>query len=379
MPRCWKTGLIVLACLDFVGAAPAQDQPPAEAPPAPRIELSMPEWNFGVAWQGQPLRQEFTVKNVGTAPLEITEVSSSCGCTVPTKPNSPLAPGESSAMTISYDSAKRVGQASQTVTLVTNDPAQPRVAIKLTGEVKPLYDLDPKEGLIFGQLTQSSDATRRVTIVNKYTEPLRLTLKEGQDSGPFVIELQEIEQGTRYALTATTKPPLRVDRFQNVLILATGLELVPEIRVPLYGFVQPPVMVRPTKLFLPKNSVSEMRRVLQLSFAPDYPLEVTSVKATHDAIKVAAQKVEPGADGKPVDAYQITVTLPPGEMIPEGAEPAVEITTSAKDPGYQRFVVPIQIVMPPSVRPGAATQPAAPGGLLGERAATQPTPQGTKP
>jgi hypothetical protein len=253
------------------------------------------------------------------------------------------------------------------------------VAIRLAGEVKPLYDLDPKEGLIFGQLTQSSDATRRVTIVNKYTEPLRLTLKEGQDSGPFAIELQEIEPGTRYALTATTKPPLRVDRFQNVLILATGLELVPEIRVPLYGFVQPPVTVRPTKLFLPKNSVSEMRRVLQLSFAPDYPLEVTSVKATHDAIKVAAQKVEPGADGKPVDAYQITVTLPPGEMIPEGAEPAVEITTSARDPEYQRFVVPIQIVMPPSVRPGAATQPAAPGGPLGESAATQPRPQGTRP
>jgi hypothetical protein len=343
-----NSAVFLLASLVLLPAARAQDRPPAEAAAVPHIELSASEWNFGTAWQGQPLKYEITVKNTGTAPLEISEVSSSCGCTVPTKPKSPLDPGESSTMTISYDSAKRPGQAQQTVTLVTNDPARHSVPIKLLGEVKPLYDIDPKEGLIFGQLTQSTRQTRTVTISNKYSDALHLELAEGQDFGPFDIQLKADEPGMRYTLSATTRPPLNVDHYQVMIALTTGIELVPQIRVPLYGFVQPLVNIRPTKLFLPKNSVSEMKRIVRLTYAADYPVEVTAVKASHDAIKVTVRKAEPGADGQPVDAYQITVVLPPGEMIPEGAEPTVEITTNAKDPQYQRFVIPIQIVVPPS-------------------------------
>ncbi len=358
----YRSALRALLCLSALSAAHAQDQPPAETTGVPRIEVSLSEWNFGQAWQGQPLKQEVTVKNAGTAPLEISEVSSSCGCTVPTKPKSPLAPGESSTMTISYDSAKRPGQANQTVTLVTNDPARHSVPIKLLGEVKPLYDIDPKEGVIYGQLTQSSRETRSVTITNKYTDALRLELQEGQDFGPFDIQLKAEEPGVRYTLSATTRPPLNVDHYQVNVILRTGLELVPQIQVPVYGFVQPPVNIRPTKLFLPRNSVSEMKRLVQLSYAADYPVEVTAVKASHDAIKVTARKAEPGPDGKPVDAYQIRVVLPPGEMIPAGAEPSIEITTNAKDPQYQRFVIPVQIVAAPATRPAATTKPATPGG-----------------
>jgi hypothetical protein len=259
-------------------------------------------------------------------------------------------------MTISYDSARRVGPANQTVTVITNEPERTKVAIRLTGEVKALYDLQPQEGLVFGQLYRSSAEVRTVTITNKYPEPLHLSLPEQPDVGPFTLELKEVEPGVRYALTATTKPPLKVDRFQGLVTVQTGIELVPEIRVPLYGFVQPPVSVRPSKLFLPKNSVSEMKRVLQLSYARDYPVEIVSVQAMPASIKAVAEKAEPGPDGKPVDTYKVTVTLPPGEMIPAGVEPTIEITTSAKDPEYQHLEVPVHIVYPPSTsQPAAAT------------------------
>ncbi len=355
--RLFQRTLSTLVCLSLTVLVAAQDESPAPPAPAPRAEVSTQEWNFGVAWQGQPLKQDVVVKNVGTATLEITDVSSTCGCTVPTRPKSPLAPGESSTMSISYDSARRVGKANHTVTLITNDPTQRSIPIKLFGEVKPLYEVEPKEGLTFGQLYQKSSETREVTIVNRYTEPLRLQLKAGQDFGPFDIALQELDAGQRYRLTAATRPPLKVDRYQAMVALSTGFELVPEVKVSLYGFVQPPASVRPNKLFLPRNSVSEMKRVLHLTFAPDYPLELTSVRATHDAIRVEAEKVSVtgdarGASGTPI--YQITVTLPPGEQIPPDSEPEVEITTNARDPEYQRFVVPIRLVPPR----GSPTRPA---------------------
>jgi len=333
------------------GQEPSATEPAA----APRIQLSSQEWNFGVAWQGQPLEEVIEVKNVGNAPLEILDVKSSCGCTVPTRPKSPLAPGASDVMKIKYDAAKRVGKANQTVTLVTNDPTQSNVVIKLLGEVKPAYEMDPKEGLLFGQLYQSSAEKRTVTIVNKYTDKFHLKLKEGQEFSGFDVQLEELEPGTKYTVTAVTRPPLKVDRFQADVVLLTDLQLIPEIRVPVYGFVQPPVSVRPTKLFLPQNSVSEMKRVLRVSHSPDHPIQITGVKASHEAIKVTLEQTTAGQ----LDTFQITVVLPPGDMIPEGVEPQIEITTNSSDPAYQKLVVPIQMVLPrpPQAAEGGAAQP----------------------
>ena len=353
--------------LFVVGTILAQEPPAATQPAdAPRVELSQEEWNFGVAWQGQPLKHDIVVKNAGTAPLEVVDVKTSCGCTVSTKPKSPLAPGESDKMTIGYDSLKRVGAANQTITLMTNDPARPNIGIRLTGEVRAAYDLAPKDGLVFGQLYQTSAETRTVEIVNKYTDKLALKLKPGQEFGPFTVELKETEPGMRYTLAATTNPPLKVDRYQPNIVLETGIELVPEIKVLVYAFVQPPVAVRPNKLFLPKNSVSEMKRVLRVSHTPDTPLEIKSVRATPDSVTAVVEPPQPGPDGKPSDTFQITVTLPPGTLIPEGVEPSIEITTTAAAPEYQTLVVPIQLVAPPQ-RTGAPRPTTAPAGVPGPR------------
>ena len=361
--RSWYCCVFALACLGSGGLVMAQDQPTTAAASAPRLELSSQEWNFGSAWQGQMLKGDIKLTNVGQAPLEITDVRPSCGCTVATKPKSPLAPGESDTMTLSYDGAHRLGSAHQTVTLITNDPTQPSVAIRLVGEVKPLFDIEPKDGLVFAKLLRSSLETRTVEITNKYKDKMFLKLKEGQDFGPFQIELREIEPGMRYSVTATTKPPLKVDRYQPNVELLTGLELVPEIKVLAYGFVQPPVDVRPAKLFLPQNSVSPMKRVLRVMHTEDYPVRITAVRSTDDAVKVALEPPQLGPDGKLIDSYQITVTLPPGDLLALGGEPAIEITTSAPDPEFQKLVVPIQVVQPaqtasaPSVGPHARVAP----------------------
>lgn len=343
--------IVGMAC---VGAAWAQAPATAPAGAGPRFEISPTEFNFGTAWQGQPLKQEFTIKNTGDAPLTL-EVKSSCGCTVPTKPKSPLAPGASDTMTITYDSLRRLGPANQTVTLTCNDPARGSTVVKITGEVKPIYELEPKDGMIFGQLYQQSQESKAVEVVNKYTDKLFLKLKEGQDFGPFAVEIQEVEPGQRYKLTARTRPPLKVDRYQANVVLTTGIELVPEISVPMYGFVQPPVSVRPAKLYLPRNAVSPMTRVLRVSHAPDYPCEIKSAQASHDAIKVSFGQAAPGADGKSAGVFEVTVVLPPGDRIPAGVEPRIEIKTTAADAEYQTLSVPIQIIAPPP----ATTQPQA--------------------
>jgi hypothetical protein len=61
----------------------------------------------------------FKFKNVGKAPLIINQVKGSCGCTVPTKPEKPIMPGETGEIKVKY-ATNRIGPFSKTVTITSN-------------------------------------------------------------------------------------------------------------------------------------------------------------------------------------------------------------------------------------------------------------------
>lgn len=75
----------------------------------------------------------FKFKNVGNAPIVITDVKGSCGCTVPTKPDGTIMPGESAEIGVRY-ATDRVGAFSKTVT-VTSNASEPRIILKIKGTV----------------------------------------------------------------------------------------------------------------------------------------------------------------------------------------------------------------------------------------------------
>ena len=77
----------------------------------------------------------FEFKNTGDAPLIITEVLSTCGCTVPTKPNEPIMPGKTGKIEVKYNMAP--GPIRKTITVESNavNYESGRVALKIKGEV----------------------------------------------------------------------------------------------------------------------------------------------------------------------------------------------------------------------------------------------------
>ncbi len=75
----------------------------------------------------------FTFKNIGNAPLIIDKVKGSCGCTVPTKPEVPIMPGEIGEIKIKYATSK-VGGFSKTIT-ITSNATEPRKMIRVKGIV----------------------------------------------------------------------------------------------------------------------------------------------------------------------------------------------------------------------------------------------------
>jgi hypothetical protein len=75
----------------------------------------------------------FKFKNIGKAPLIISNVKGSCGCTVPTKPEEPIMPGETGEIKVKY-ATNRIGPFSKTVTLTSN-AYEPTVVLRIKGRV----------------------------------------------------------------------------------------------------------------------------------------------------------------------------------------------------------------------------------------------------
>ena len=61
----------------------------------------------------------FKFKNIGTAPLVFTRISSSCGCTIPKKPEKPIEPGGEGEIEVEYDT-KREGLFMKAISVVSN-------------------------------------------------------------------------------------------------------------------------------------------------------------------------------------------------------------------------------------------------------------------
>lgn len=63
----------------------------------------------------------FTFKNTGDAPLVITQCVASCGCTVPTYSDKPIAPGKSGSIKVTYNGKGRMaGNFKKIITVMTN-------------------------------------------------------------------------------------------------------------------------------------------------------------------------------------------------------------------------------------------------------------------
>lgn len=75
----------------------------------------------------------FKFKNVGKSPLIISQVKGSCGCTVPTKPEEPIMPGETGEIKVKY-ATNRIGPFSKTVTITSNAYEDTKV-LRIKGRV----------------------------------------------------------------------------------------------------------------------------------------------------------------------------------------------------------------------------------------------------
>lgn len=91
--------------------------------------------DFGkVAESAQTVSCEFTFKNMGTAPLIIQRVNTTCGCTSPEHTKEPVLPGKDGKIKVTYSTVGRVGVINKEITVFSNVPDS-IYKLKIIGEV----------------------------------------------------------------------------------------------------------------------------------------------------------------------------------------------------------------------------------------------------
>jgi len=110
---------------------------------APKIEVDNTTFNSGKVIEGKNsnAKAKFTLTNTGTAPLKISNVRVSCGCTV-LKYDSIIAPGKTSVIEPIVNIAGfRAGFISKTITIISNAVNNPSLTLVVEADIVPAIEI----------------------------------------------------------------------------------------------------------------------------------------------------------------------------------------------------------------------------------------------
>jgi hypothetical protein len=211
-------------------AAPAVPAIPAQVG-EPTIDFDTRVHDFGKVNEGNPLKHVFQLHNKGQAPLVVSNVRTSCGCTAAVLGTTTLPPGGSGPLEVTMDTHGAGGPGSRSIVVSSNDPRQPTSTLEIKYDIQPLLRLDRS----FVQLTTTRGASRveRVWLAGQFVKQARLRVVEVRGGDIVTVRAIETREGGQprkgVELKLNGKKPGAGD---GTVTLKTGLPTPPELSLP---------------------------------------------------------------------------------------------------------------------------------------------------
>jgi hypothetical protein len=138
--KCFRISLFLLLSLAFVACRkpgnPNAGLPASVLKDTTSVSFSEYEYDFGNIIEGESVTHVFTFTNTGKNDLIIANAVGSCGCTVPVYPKTPVKPGETDSVKVTFNSTGKSGDQNKSVTITCNTSSHiERLLMK--GNVKP--------------------------------------------------------------------------------------------------------------------------------------------------------------------------------------------------------------------------------------------------
>jgi hypothetical protein len=109
-----------------------------EGVPVPRLDIPIVAHDFGRVYARWDVTHVFAVQNTGDADLVISNLVTSCGCTVATLSSSVIPPGQRADLTVTFDADfhETSGEVTRLVWFATNDPTLPWAEVRVAADVR---------------------------------------------------------------------------------------------------------------------------------------------------------------------------------------------------------------------------------------------------
>ena len=139
----------------------------------PTIRFDQEVFTFQPVLEGDAVEVAFAFRNMGSQPLIIHDVSTSCGCTTAEYPSGPLQPGERGAVRTTFQSRGYSGDVDLTLLVKSNDAKDPMRTLHIRGKVVRQWQVKP-DRLVLTNLAAGGKYQQSLQVVNYMDVPLRI-------------------------------------------------------------------------------------------------------------------------------------------------------------------------------------------------------------
>lgn len=331
-------------------AAPAPADPTASTAPAtaatpeksPKIVAAEPVYDAGKVAKGEKVEVAFELRNDGEAELTLTDVRPTCGCTV-AKFDAKIAPGARGKVHAAVDTADFAGPIAKTITVLSNDPATPRLTLTIKADVQQLVHTNPGFAR-FNYVQSQEPITLQQTLwadnladfqVLAVESPYDFIAASFREAKPEERRSEVTSGGRQWIVETTIQPDAEIGALRDFLLVTTNHPKQKVVRVPLTGFVRPILSVTPYVADFGSVTMTEKGRDLSIivtNFGKE-PVEITRVTTALAGVETSIKALEAGK------RFEIRVVLP-ATMAKGSIDSSLKIETSS--PAKPSIDVPLK-------------------------------------
>jgi hypothetical protein len=242
--------------------------------------------DFGSVPRGPTLTHPFRIVNKTGAPVQISNVRVSCGCTTAHALQTYLAPGQETAVLIEMDTRRFSGAKSVTIYVQFNQPRFDEVRLTITANSRDDISFVP-ESLNFGKVKRGAPAKANATVTFLGNANWQIT---GVSCDSNFVQTS-VEQTRRngsevaYQLTANLRSDTPVGKWFTDLWVQTNNPSAPRIRLPLTVEVEAPLTISPATVGLGEVKAGKLaeRKVIVRG---ERPFRILAVQGTDKELTV---------------------------------------------------------------------------------------------
>jgi hypothetical protein len=276
---------------------------------APKAVVEEPIVDVGKVKKGEPIRHEFAIRNAGDAPLEITEVKPSCGCTV-AEYDRVVAPGATGRVQVVVETDAFGGGIAKSVAVFTNDVDNPKLSLVVKANVREPVVARPGYARFMTVQGQPADPSVQTVAATDGTPIEVLSVRSPY---PFVKASHRRadgdEGGWRVELRLDRAAP--VGSLADYVVVTTDHPEQAEVKIAVSGLVRPLISVAPKVADFGRRELDEPQsKSLEVKNLGTPDVEITEATTDLAGLEAEIEAVEEGRH------YRIQLTLT--DALPKG-------------------------------------------------------------